>query len=88
MSIFAQIEKKYHWTFKEPPIRLNGGFMHQMYKLETEQGTYALKLLNRFVMQRETAMKNYAIAEQLEHVLEQRKIPIVPALTLGGRKMQ
>lgn len=88
MSIFAKIEKKYNWKLKEAPIRLNGGFMHKMYKLETDQGIYALKLLNKFVMQRETAMENYAIAEQLERLLEQRQIPILPALTFDGRKMQ
>lgn len=88
MSIFEKIEKKYSWKLKEAPVRLNGGFMHKMYKLETEQGTYALKLLNRFVMQRETAMENYAFAERLELLIEQRQIPILPALTFDGRKMQ
>lgn len=88
MSIFEKIEKKYNWKLKEAPVRLNGGFMHKMYRLETEQGTYALKLLNSFVMQRETAMENYATAERLELVLEQRNIPILPALTFGVRKMQ
>lgn len=88
MSIFAKIEKKYNLKLKEAPIRLNGGFMHKMYKLETEQGTYALKLLNKFVMQRETAMENYVMAEQLELLLEQNQIPILPALTFDGRKMQ
>lgn len=88
MSIFAKIEKKYNLKLKEAPIRLNGGFMHKMYKLETEQGTYALKLLNKFVMQRETAMENYVMAERLELLLEQNQIPILPALTFDGRKMQ
>ncbi len=62
--------------------------MHKMYKLETEQGTYALKLLNKFVMQRETAMGNYMEAERLERLLEQRDMPILPALVFDGRKMQ
>lgn len=60
--------------------------MHNMYKLETEQGTYALKILNKFVMQRKTAMENYAGAEQLELLLEQSNIPILPALSFGGKK--
>ena len=67
-SIFTRIEQKYNWKMKVPPIRLTGGFMHKMYKLETEQGIYALKLLNKFVMQRETAMENYAAAERLENI--------------------
>lgn len=88
MSLFTKIEKKYNWELKAEPVRLNGGFMHKMYKIETEQGAYALKLLNPFVMQRETAMDNYAKAEQIEILLEQQDIPILPALSFNGRKMQ
>lgn len=66
MSIFAKIERKYNWKFEGTPIPLKGGYIHKMYKIETEQGTYALKLLNKYVMQRKTAMDNYAKAEQLE----------------------
>lgn len=88
MSIFEKIEKQYNLKIRGVPVRLNGGFMHKMYKLETEQGTYVLKLLNPFVMQRDTAMKNYAKAEQLESLLEQRNVPILPALSFEGRKMQ
>ena len=88
MSIFAKIERKYNWKFEGTPIPLKGGYMHKMYKIETEQRTYALKLLNKYVMQRKTAMDNYAKAEQLELLLAQRDIPILPALIFDGRKMQ
>lgn len=70
------------------PVRLSGGFMHKMYKINTQQGTFALKLLNPFVMQRETAMDNYAKAERIELLLEQQGVPVLPALSLCGRKMQ
>ena len=62
--------------------------MHKVYKVDTDQGIYTLKLLNPFVMQRETAMANYAKAEQIEFLLEQHDIPILPSLSFGGRKMQ
>lgn len=88
MSIFIKIAKKYNWKPEGEPTRLNGGLMHKMYKINTEQGTYALKLLNPFVMQRETAMENYAKAEQIEMLLEKQGIPILPALSFNGRKMQ
>ena len=73
---------------KQPPLRLSGGLMHKMYKLETDQGIYALKLLNPFIMQRKDAMDNYREAERLESILEQKKIPILPALSVYGSKMQ
>ena len=61
------------------PVRLSGGFMHKMYKINTQQGTFVLKLLNPFVMQRETAMDNFAKAERIELLLEQEGIPVLPA---------
>ena len=88
MSIFTKIAEKYDWKIIGEPVCLSGGFMHKMYKISTQQGPFALKLLNPFVMQRETAMDNYAKAERIELLLEQQGIPILPALSLGGRKMQ
>lgn len=88
MSIFELIAQKHHWDLKGDPVRLNGGFMHKMYKVNTKQGTYALKLLNPFVMQRKTALENFTHAEQIERLLEQEGIPILPALSFDGRKMQ
>ncbi len=88
MSLFIKIAKKYNWKLKSDPVRLNGGFMHKMYKIDTEYGTYALKILNPYVMQRKTAMENYARAEQLELLLEQEDIPILPSLSFEERKMQ
>lgn len=86
MSIFTNIAEKYDWKIIGEPVCLSGGFMHKMYKINTQQGTFALKLLNSFVMQRENAMDNYAKAERIELLLEQKGIPILPALSLGGRK--
>lgn len=70
------------------PYRLMGGFMHKMYSLFTSKGKYAVKLLNPYVMKRETAMENYSIAENLERKLEQADIPVLPALIFDGKKMQ
>lgn len=88
MQIFDQIEEKYGWRIRKPPTAMDGGFLHRMYRLETDQGAYALKLLNPFIMRRETAMSNYAEAERLEALLERNGIPILPALSINGRKMQ
>lgn len=70
------------------PAPLAGGFLHKMYSLFTDKGKYAVKLLNPFIMQRETAAANYRTAEELEAVLERHGIPIIPALSLDGRKMR
>lgn len=72
----------------QSPTRLTGGFMHKMYSLFTTQGKYAVKLLNPFIMQRKDAMDNYRTAEAFETLLEQTDIPILPAFTFDGKKMQ
>lgn len=71
-----------------PPFPLSGGFLHKMYGLTTDQGKFALKLLNPHIMRRETAKENFETAEQLERILEEEGLPILPALAIGGKKMQ
>lgn len=70
------------------PMRLYGGLMHKMYRIATEGGVYAIKFLNPHVMARPTAAANFAAAEELERKLEQTDLPLLPALTIGERKMQ
>ena len=69
------------------PERVSGGYMHRMYRLDTESGSYALKLLNPEIMKRPDARANYARAERLEKQL-QAALPVVSALEFGGEKMQ
>lgn len=88
-KMLEKLCKKYELgELTQSPTRLTGGFLHKMYSLFTTQGTYAVKLLNPFIMQREDAMDNYRTAEAFERVLEQTDIPILPALTFDGKKMQ
>lgn len=71
-----------------PPAPLSGGFTHRMFRVETEKGAYALKLLNPDIMQRPDAMDNYRAAEEGEALLEAAGLPILPAKIIGGQKMQ
>lgn len=75
-------------TLTETPRALTGGLMHKMYSLFTTKGKYAVKLLNPYVMQRADAMENFQTAERLELILENNKLPILPAISFGERKMQ
>lgn len=71
-----------------PIAPVSGGFMHRMYKVCTKTHTYAVKHLNPEIIKRASAMDNYKKAEKLEVILEENEIPIVPALTFDGKKMQ
>ena len=75
-------------TVTAPVTPVSGGFMHRMYKVCTANHTYAVKHLNPEIMKRPVAMSNYKKAERLEAILEKAGIPIVPALTFDGKKMQ
>ena len=75
-------------TVTVPVAPVSGGFMHRMYKVCTENHTYAVKHLNPEIMKRPGAMDNYKKAELLEAILEDTGIPIVPAITFNGKKMQ
>ena len=88
-AIFYKIlDKLKLGTLKAQPQRVSGGYMHKMYCLETTSGKYAVKLLNPAIMKRPEALQNYQSAERLERVLQENKIPIVPALEINGCKMQ
>lgn len=75
-------------TLVSPVTPVSGGFMHRMYRAKTAQGSFAVKHLNPEVMKRPEAMGNFRRAEALERILEDAGIPVVPALILGGCKMQ
>lgn len=71
----------------DPPRPLPGGYTHRMVALTTTQGRYAVKLLNPEIMQRPDALENYRRAGRYEALLEEAGLPILPALTLKGRKL-
>lgn len=71
-----------------PITPVSGGFMHRMYRVDTTNKSYAVKHLNPVIMQRPGAKDNYKRAEALEKKLEEAGIPIVPATTIDGAKMQ
>lgn len=71
-----------------PIDSVSGGFLHRMYRVKTDCGTYAVKHLNREIMGRTGAHDNYKRAERIEGMLEKEGLPIVPSLTIHGNKMQ
>ncbi|MCH5291849.1 MAG: aminoglycoside phosphotransferase family protein [Treponema sp.] len=64
-----------------------GGLLHGMFRVETSRGVFAVKHLNPQVMARPDAHKNYARAETLEARLEKAGLPVIAALSFGGKKM-
>ncbi|MBO4898899.1 MAG: aminoglycoside phosphotransferase family protein [Lachnospiraceae bacterium] len=86
------IEKLFHniglSEITGPITPVSGGFMHRMFRVDTSDGSYAVKHLNPEVMKRPGVFENYKRAESLETMLENAGIPIVPALVINEKKMQ
>lgn len=63
------------------PKKVSGGLLHKMYKIETDRGIYAVKVLNPLVMKRgEAVMKNYIFSEKITHTAKENGIPAIPAI--------
>ena len=71
-----------------PVTPVSGGFLHRMYRVDTENGPFAVKRLNPEIMKRPEALNSFRRAEELEKVLEDVGIPIVPSIVIGGSRMQ
>ena len=71
-----------------PISPVSGGFLHRMYRVDTENGSFAVKHLNPNIMKRPEAIGNFKRADALEKMLEDAGIPIVPAITINGCKLQ
>lgn len=88
-EFFTEIcENLYLGELQSPASAVSGGYMHKMYRIHTAQGAYAVKLLNPSVMRRTDVFDNLRLAETLERELQKAHIPMIPANTYNGQKMQ
>lgn len=68
----------------DEPKKLTGGFMHRMYKVQTAQGTYCIKVLNPEVMARPTALGNMIRSEQVSKAMKEL-VPLSAAKEYNGK---
>ena len=62
----------------EEPVMITGGLLHKMYRVETDQGKYAIKVLNPDIMQRPAALQNMIHSELVSNELKDI-VPLVAA---------
>ncbi|WEG12237.1 phosphotransferase [Pullulanibacillus sp. KACC 23026] len=65
------------------PIPISGGLLHKMYAVETNDGKYAIKILNPQIMIRPDAMNNYINSERIAKLVS-KKVPAAPAKIING----
>ena len=68
------------------PTVVTGGLMHKMYHVSTDQGEYAIKVLNPDIMKRPEALANMINSEKVSNSLL-NIIPLVAAKTFNGKNI-
>lgn len=63
--------------------QLTGGLMHKMFKVETTNGIYAIKILNPEVMKRDTAYNNFVVSETIANKAKRNGVPVSSALKIN-----
>lgn len=67
----------------EVPVQLSGGLMHRMFRVKTEKGIFALKLLNDEIMKRPQALRNMRLSERAAEELK-NTVPLAGAVQIQG----
>lgn len=64
--------------------KLTGGLMHKMFKVETNKGIYAIKVLNKEVIARKEAYNNFVISEDIANLAKDNNINVSCALKINN----
>ncbi len=70
----------------DEPVQVTGGLLHRMYRVNTDKGSYAVKVLNPEIMKRPAALQNTVNAEKIAAGF-QSIIPVVAALEFSGKQI-
>lgn len=66
------------------PTPVYGGLLHQMWRVETENGVFAVKVLNPEIMSRPDAKRNFRNSERVAQIARSNGIRAVTARTVGN----
>lgn len=70
----------------DEPVQVTGGLLHKMYRVNTDNGTYAVKVLNPEIMKRPVALQNTVNSEKIALAF-QSIISVVSALEFRGKQI-
>ena len=85
MENMEKLCQSYHLgKVKSEPEMVTGGLMHKMYHVRTDEGEFAVKLLNPDVMKRPEALRNMINSEIVSNALKD-VVPLVAAKCFDGK---
>lgn len=68
------------------PSAVAGGLLHKMYRVHTDKGIFAVKVLNREIVKRPDALKN-TINSELAAEAFAGEIPVIASLRIDGKQI-
>ncbi len=86
--IYELIDKTGLGKLIDKPVRVMGGLLNRMYKVNTTTGIYAIKHLNPEVMKRKNAKENHILAEKIANIAKNNNINCLPAKVIKGITLQ
>ena len=86
--IYNLINKLNLGNIIDEPVRVMGGLLNRMYKVNTTSGIYAVKHLNPEVMKRKNAKENHILAEKIANIAKENNINCLPAKIINGTALQ
>ena len=75
-------------NLQKEPARVSGGLLNRMYKVQTDRGIFAIKLLNPEVMKRENTKQNHIFAETVSNIAKDNNVSCLPAKIIDGKILQ
>jgi len=73
-------------TVAKEIVQVAGGLLHTMYRVCTDKGEYAVKVLNPEIMKRPVALRNIVNSERIAAGFK-HLIPVVAALEINGKQI-
>ena len=86
--IYSLINKLNLGNIIDEPVRVTGGLLNRMYKVNTTSGIYAVKHLNPEVMKRKNAKENHILAEKIANIAKENNINCLPAKIINDTALQ
>ncbi len=68
------------------PVPVSGGLLHKMYRVTTDKGSFAVKILNSEIMKRSEALQNTILSERIAGDLA-GDISLVVAIEYAGKQI-
>lgn len=73
-------------SLNKAPKAVSGGLLHKMYRMSTDKGEYAIKVLNPNIMKRPAALQNMINSEITAHKLK-GIIPLIASISFDGKSI-